>query len=71
MTNSSIIRGHSEFKEMLDRVRTTRRINKKDNRDLSDARLTLAIKRISNIENILINSDIPTERSWRKIKEIR
>ena len=70
MNNSYIIRGHGEFKEMLDRVRTTRRINKKDNRDLSHARLTLAIKRISNIEKVLINADIPIEKKWRNLKEI-
>ncbi len=67
-----IIRRHREFKEMLDRVRTTRRINKKDNRDLSDTRLTLAIRRISNIETLLINADIPIEKKkWRDLKSLK
>ena len=72
MSNSDIIRSHREFKEMLDRVRTTRRINKKDNRDLSDTRLTLAIRRISNIETLLINADIPIEKKkWRDLKSLK
>jgi len=53
-----IMRVDVEFKQLLNTIRTQRRVIGKDKRDLSDRRLTLAISRIKKLDEILVNSEI-------------
>ena len=53
-----IMKGHSKFKEWIDEIKWDRVKKGKDKKPLSDTRLTLAIKRVPNLKEFIVNSDI-------------
>lgn len=59
---STIMRVDRQFKEMINNIRNERRRIGKDKKDLSDPRLTLAISRIPNIENFVVESNIMEDK---------
>ena len=67
MNRTSMLRADTDFKDMLNRIRDERRKIGKDNRDISDRRLTLAISRVPNLEKFVINSNIIKEKDLRNI----
>ena len=58
LKRSTTIRGDVKFKEMLDKIKIERLKKEKDKKPLSDTRLTLALTRIPNLADFMINSDM-------------
>lgn len=54
---------------MLDRIRTNRRVQGLDKRDISDRRLTLAISRVPNLEKYVSKANIVKEKKLRGLIE--
>jgi len=61
MQKDTMMRGDREFKKFLEEIKLERMKKGLDKRPLSDRRLTLAIRRIPGIKDVLLDANISNQ----------